>query len=751
MRKLKIKILSCILTFMLLINTILPVAKAVLAPAEENINLEEPYEIITEDEVIRTGVYMILGLEYEVYDASQAPENLTTPKTGKAYKANDFIKVKLRIKEKKNFEKVVSFLYYIHYDKEALKLENIECSKPGYTDNSELERGYIAYQFGGSSANATMDDVVTEFVFKAKKDSNPDTPTTISIYDGDFSDKDMNNAVEAIGNINTPQLTLPEPNSEEPAITHGIEITKVDGDNNPITTSNAIYQITTPNDETKLVQTNEGRAKADGKLLLEGLPMPTGALDNTYNYVIVEKSAPEGYVLDKTPKTLKVKFADNGTIQEAKLDGAIQNIRENNIIELKFLNQKEVQKPKDKVTFVINKKDEEGNLITTDEASFGLEVASGDIRYVTTTSGTVAKTLEIPEDITNPIEYKINEISAPEGYVLDGQDIKFKVNYNKNDDATVNVASVTKVSGTNATISKSGNTITIDIVNEKIKPQEKFQIQVTKVDEEGNPITNSATFLVTTPAGTQQIGQTGTNGRIIIQANIPQDDVGAEGYIYKIQEIKAPSGYKLNEDEISVALTFQDVEGVKKLTSAEVTGAQVTKEAISDNTLPLNIINKKEPENFTITLNKTNEEGSIIAKSDVYFKLTKPNGEVASLQTDATGKVIYTGKMPETEKEETYKLQEIVAPAGYVLNSNEQEIKLNFKKVSGVMKLFSATVVDPISKVGDITNNNLIINFKNEIEVPVVPRTQFDLSVTKVDKETGNSITRRISNIPIIK
>lgn len=743
MRKVKIKLLSTALMVIILLNTLLPIANAVAAPSEENIELSEPYAITTAEEVIKTGVYLILGLEYEVYDGSQDPTNLGTPKTGKDYKANDYIKVKLRINEKQNFEKVVSFLYYIHYDKESLRLESLECGKTGYNDNSDLTYGYIAYQFGGSAENATIDDVVTEFIFRAKKDSDPANPTTITIYDCDFSDKNRSNAVDVSGNINTPQLTLPQEDTPVETITHGIEITKVDESNAPITMANAIYRITTPSGEEKLVQTNAGREVADGKLLLENLPMPSGAVDNLYQYTIEEVASPEGYVLDKTPKTLSVKFANDGSIREAKIGETAQTVN-NNTVSLQFSNEKEQPKPVEdsKVTFVIRKKDERDQMITSSEASFGLEVATGDVRYVTTSSGTVTKSINVPEDISSPVEYKLNEISAPDGYVLDGQDIRFRVTYTKNPDNTVDVSSVDKIEGTNATISRLENTITIDVINEAIKVEEKFQIELTKVDEAGNPITNEATFLVTSPNGSSQVGQTSTvNGKMILQGNIPQGDLVPEGYTYKIQEIKAPSGYKLNQNEISVKLIFQDEGGVRKLASAQVVGENVTKQEILNNTLPLNIINQKEPENFTITLNKVNEAGNLIAQPNVYFKLTTPDGKMASLQTDATGKAIYTGKMPETEQELTYQLQEIVAPEGYVLNDHAQTITLNFGKVSGVMKLLNATVTDPISVVGDIVNNNLTINFKNEAEAPIVTKTDFDLFVTKIDKESGDPIT----------
>lgn len=100
---------------------------------------------------------------------------------------------------------------------------------------------------------------------------------------------------------------------------------------------------------------------------------------------------------------------------------------------------------------------------------------------------------------------------------------------------------------------------------------------MTKTDEEGNPITtDTAMFLITSPNGSSEMAQTDiTNGKIILQGIMPQGELVQEGYTYKIQEIKAPDGYKNNSDEINLNIKFVDEAGVRKISSVEITRKNV--------------------------------------------------------------------------------------------------------------------------------------------------------------------------------
>lgn len=578
MRKFIKKLLSVSLASIILLNIIMPVVQAV------PIKPDESSEIVVEDNVNKEGSYAIYGLEYEAYDKAEYDMDPKTAKTKKTYNVGDVVKISLNIKETNaQWEGLSQLQASIWYDVDVLEpisknnedYEDFKFQK-NYSDwmGNELENGYISVNAPTvDKANLKAGDWVMEMFFIALTDSN--TKTSVVVYDIQSDDKSSGDAYTWQGNANTPILELPEPQEQPELKTHGIEITKVDEEGNPITTSPAIYRITTPSGEKKLVQTNENIE--NGKLLLSGLTMPltSGGNENGESYIIEELSAPHGYIIDQVPKTLIVKFDTDGTILEAKIGETVQTVT-NNVIALSFTNEKEEEEPPvipdSHVTFIINKIDENGNLITEDSASFGLKVTSEDVMYLTTNNGTVTKQVKIPEDISTPITYTLNEVKAPDGYVLDGQDINIDVTYTKNADNTVSVTLATKTSGTNATISNVGNIITINVKNEKIKEQEKFQIEITKVDGEGNAITeDSAMFLVTSPNGSSQMVQTNTtNGKVSLQGNIPDGDLDPNGYVYKIQEIKAPSGYKNNLDEISLNIKFSDETGTRRVSSVDI-------------------------------------------------------------------------------------------------------------------------------------------------------------------------------------
>lgn len=746
MKRLKKKFLAVNLLILMLLNVILPVVQAVPT---------EPTKILEEEDVDKSDGYAIYALEYEAYNSTEFKANSSTATPKKTYVAGDVVKLKVVIKETDtNWTGLSQFQADMWYDTNVL--EPISKNNSDYDDfnypknyvewyENSLEDGYITVNCPSTSkCNLKAGNWIMEMYFIAKADSN--TETSVTVYNIKSDGIGSGDAYTVFGNANTPTLILPEPEEPVEIKTHGIEITKVDEEGIAIVTGEAIYKVTPPQGESKFIITNN-----NGKGLLENLTMPLLGSDATSeysNYIIEEIKAPEGYEIDSTKKTLAVKFDQTtGQITEAKLDGVEQTVSADNIIKLQFTNTLKQEEPdpipESEVTFIINKKDENGDLITTSSSSFTLEVSKGDVKYLTTNAGTATTSVKIPEDISLPILYKLNEVVAPDGYILDGQDINISIAFTKNEDNTMSVASVSKNSKADATVSYTGNTITINVTNKKQKEQEKFQIEITKVDINEVPITTgSAVFMVIEPDGTKLLATTDeTTGKVVVNGNIPMGELNEEGYTYRIQEFKAPAGYKTDSSEINVKLIFQDEAGTRKLSSATVTGGNVTKGTIQNNVLPLSIINEKEEGDFTITLNKVDENGNKILAPNVIFTLTNEKGESTTLKTDATGKAIYTGKIPDVQGEKQYTLTEIIAPSGYVLNSDAQTIKLNFTKVAGVMTLTNATVADPISKIGEITNNNLEINFKNEMQIPVEESKYFNISVTKVEKETKTPIT----------
>ena len=731
MKKIKVKILSMLLIIITLLNVILPVVYS--APIQY-----QPNYFVSESDIDKSNEYMTLELKSD-----------STSKT-----AGDTIIVSVYLKSTyAGLNNILEFQACAYYDSAKLELKNIinvdggnsSKSNIGADRNPENVDGgngpliYILFE-STTKPGPSAGEKIFDLEFEIKE--NITTPVEILLMNIDCSIDDESHGFSDYDyKVNTPNIFVPK-EEETPVIQkHGIEITKVDEEENIITSSNAIFKITTPDGNNILEETN------NGVILCEDLNLPTGNTNNIYEYIIEERVAPDGYIVDNTAKTLNIEFNIDGTIKNALIDGVVQTV-ENNIVKLKFENKKEKEEdiiPESKINFVINKKDEKGNLITTSPASFGLEISSDDIRYLSTTNGTVSKIVNVPEDTSLPYTYKLKETNAPEGYLLDNSDIEFRVVFEKNSDKTVSVKSVTKVSGENATIIGSGNIIRIDVVNEKIKEQEKFQIEISKVDENTNVITSDTTkFILTAPNGTSQIGETNiTNGKVIIQGNIPEGEMNPDGYTYTIQEVKQPTGYTLDSSIKSVNLIFADTADGRKLSSANVIGTNITKGTITNNILPINIVNQKEQGNFTITLNKVDNEQNPIRMANTSFKMTAPDGNVTLLQTDAQGVAIYNGQLPSEQGTKNYKIQEIVPPTGYILNESEISIGLNFEKPASDVLLSSVTVSDPLSQVGTITNNNVTLNFKNILNTP--PATQaekFDFIVTKIDSSNGQTIAK---------
>ena len=752
MKKTRKKILSIILVILMLLNTIAPIAKAIF-------NYPDGFFVSEDDVTKTTGDYIIV--------------ELVSNKT--SYKQGDEITVSAMLKtvHSSTATHVSEFKSNVFYESDELELKAWSFPEEGNGSKSStfplnssidpedpnFENGPLAYvEFSPVSNGPVQGEKLFDMIFTAKKDSNPEKKAEIVLMNIDctFETKD-NNFFYLDNTVNTPNILLPQEGEipPEPVIEkHGIEITKVDEEGNTIVPENpedeeAIYKITPPGKDSLLGETK------DGIVSFLDLEMYTENTDTIHNYTIEEMKAPTGYVLDNAKKILSVEFNEDGTIKNATINDQVQTV-ENNVIKIKLVNEKIKQEeviPESKINFVINKKDEKGNLISTSNASFALELSEDDVRYLTTKNGTISRTVKVPEDVSVPYTYRLKETSAPEGYLLDNQEIAFDVSFNENADKTISVTNVSKTNGTNATITNTGNTITIDVVNEKIKETKKFQIEITKVDESGNAITSdTAKFILTSPTGVSQIAETSiADGKIVIEGNIPEGEMNPAGYTYRIQEIKAPNGYKLDQETKSVELVFTDTEDERKLTEAQITGTNITKGTIENNKLPINIINPKQQGNFTITINKVDTNGNPIRMANTSFKMTAPDGNTTLLQTDVNGVAIYKGQMPDVAGTQNYKIQEIVAPSGYVLNSNEVNLGLNFTKSASIISLTNATVSDPVSKVGAITNNNLVVNFKNAEEVLEEPAKDFDFIVTKIDSKNGQVIAREGTIFQLLK
>jgi len=261
-----------------------------------------------------------------------------------------------------------------------------------------------------------------------------------------------------------------------------ILITKVDASNNaPL--AGATFKIT-KGDGTVVGNSNGIYVtNSDGEILVSNL--------EPGSYVITETIAPDGYVIDTTPQTIKV-GTDGGTYKVS-----FQNQPDGGLVIKKYdYNTKE---PLAGAQFKIT--DSKGAVVGTSNGIYTTD-ASGTIHIPNLKKGT----------------YIVQEIKAPEGYILENQSQTIEIGNSK--------------------------TYTLDFYN-KIKSG----LQIIKIDSETKEPLKDAKFTVYKKNG-EIIGQYETNGDgIVILDNL-------EPGWYKIAETKAPDGYILDDIPQDVEVTY---------------------------------------------------------------------------------------------------------------------------------------------------------------------------------------------------
>lgn len=215
----------------------------------------------------------------------------------------------------------------------------------------------------------------------------------------------------------------------------------------------------------------------------------------TDTYVVTEMKAPEGYILDTIPQTVKLIHGETHSL------------------------------------FFYNQPD--SGLIITKLDSVTKEPLAGAIFKVTTDDGTVVGddngyyttdvtgVIHIPNIVTDT--YIVSEISAPDGYILDATPQTVKLIH--------------------------GETHSLTFFN---TPLESGTLKITKVDSSSGEVISGVTFSLCKING-ERIGTyiTDSNGEIYIEGL----DVGS----YTVQEIKTVDGYFLDDTIYNVEIKNNEV------------------------------------------------------------------------------------------------------------------------------------------------------------------------------------------------
>lgn len=435
-------------------------------------------------------------------------------------------------------------------------------------------------------------------------------------------------------------------------------ITKVDAlTNKPL--SNAAFQVTTG--DGTVVGNSNGMytTNSDGEILIPNL--------KPGSYVVTERIAPEGYACDTKPQTIEI-----GT------DGATYKVH--------FQNQP-------MCSLVILKKDaDNGNPLSG--AQFKVTTSKGSV--VGTNNGifTTDSNGSITISYLAKDSYIVEEVKAPDGYVLEEQSKTIALDY--------------------------GKTYTLEFTNKKMT-----SLVIKKVDSiSGEPLVG-AKFAVEKQNG-EHVGEytTDNTGTILLPTLDPD--------WYVVRETKAPEGYILNETpktvevktNVPTVVTFENkpLSGIKIVKTDSETGEPL--EGVSFAVSKMNgekigtfktdkegmiYVSDLEDGYYTVTETeglegyhwdkepKTVEvksgkqtivevenqpySGLVIEKTNsrtgdpiegVEFLVTKFNGEqIGYYETDESGLIVIEGL-----EEGTYLVKETKEAKGYLLDSEAKEVEI---------------------------------------------------------------------------
>ena len=435
-------------------------------------------------------------------------------------------------------------------------------------------------------------------------------------------------------------------------------ITKVDAlTNKPL--SNATFQVTTG--DGTVVGNSNGMytTNSDGEILIPNL--------KPGSYVVTERIAPEGYACDTKPQTIEI-----GT------DGATYKVH--------FQNQP-------MCSLVILKKDaDNGNPLSG--AQFKVTTSKGDVIgrnngiFTTDSNGSITISYLAKDS------YIVEEVKAPDGYVLEEQSKTIALDY--------------------------GKTYTLEFTNKKMT-----SLVIKKVDSiSGEPLVG-AKFVVEKQNG-EHVGEytTDNTGTILLPTLDPD--------WYVVRETKAPEGYILDETpktvevktNVPTVVTFENkpLSGIKIVKTDSETGEPL--EGVSFAVSKMNgekigtfktdkegmvYISDLEDGYYTVTeteglegyhwdkepktvevksgkqtiLEVENQpySGLVIEKTNsrtgdpiegVEFLVTKFNGEqIGYYETDESGLIVIEGL-----EEGTYLVKETKEAKGYILDSEANEVEI---------------------------------------------------------------------------
>lgn len=321
--------------------------------------------------------------------------------------------------------------------------------------------------------------------------------------------------------------------------------------------------------------------------------------------------------------------------------------------------------------------------------------------------------------VVNQIYY-IQEVRVSDEYVLDSTVREFKVVENAAHELSIQVLSE---QGFVETPTMSKGTSDEDLLNIKFENDPKFELNITKIDEDTNEPMSGITFTINGRDYTTRSDGTVSIKNLQVGTEYELGEYRKDGY-YGVSNIK----FKVVKEEgntYSFDLISGSVEEVSTITN-DGTTALVN--------VPITITNKKVP-TYSLKIEKVainDENGEVTKLQGTKFLLRgEDSGSAEYLTTDENGQIELDGLYQRVADRDTisgrYTLTEAEATAGYMLNNEDIEF---YAQLDGENKLqLNITNSDQLTSINDV----IVEGDKVKLVIEDKPV----LKIRKVDSDTG--------------
>ena len=481
-----------------------------------------------------------------------------------------------------------------------------------------------------------------------------------------------------------------------------------------------------------------------------------------YGYVkieIKEKSAPDKYQVDYETKYLEI-YRNKDSKKVKQIDSNVHyDIDDPTKIKLQPVNE---------ITsglydLVINKVDKKNNtIITKNPAEFNLNMIREyytnedvtDPNTGITTSVPKVTEIKVPiiqneltddlgmiikDAISMPTEagtykFELEEVKAPKGYEGLKEAARFEMTLEENDNGELVITNVEVTKGQEylSVLTWKDQFISLSVANENNIPEGKVEFDITKVDEDNNPITtDTAVFKVTDNQATEvYYMETDPNALAVQLIDIPKTP---GQYSYTINEIKAPEGYALDRSDINVTLDYaENDDGEIYLNNVTVNGTNATYKGPAAGELPserieisvTNILGSNGNANdkpYTVIINKRDSETKEMILERATFDVSLVNGEIVHAATNVDGQIIIENVyMPSQPGEYEIVVKELTAPDGYLLDSDIKVVKATFSGTGNNMIISNIALDSTNNKnieivTAECTEDKIVLDVLNEV------------------------------------